>query len=155
MLDFKLSKNVASVVVFIRQNFSYNKSYRVCMPSKTIFIVFFQKHDSQLHSNVQSSEQIDNEVLINLVNGAVSSIMTRLQSMYIYILLCIVIYLSLFMLFHCQKDRTRFLDHAVCQNNPVLSVLLTACYYKLIRFTFFIENFRLKNVNSKSSVTKI
>ena len=45
-------------------------------------MVFFQKHDSQLHSNVQSTEQVDNEVLINLVNGAVSSIMTRLQSMY-------------------------------------------------------------------------
>jgi hypothetical protein len=44
--------------------------------------IFFQKHDAQLHSNVQSSsEQIDNEVLINLVNGAVGSIMTRLQSM--------------------------------------------------------------------------
>lgn len=75
------SSMVAAARCLVDPKFSIDSILRAILRDE-IIAWHKKKHDTQLHSNVQpSSEQIDNEVLISLVNGAVSSILTRLQNL--------------------------------------------------------------------------
>ncbi|XP_046847243.1 transformation/transcription domain-associated protein-like isoform X2 [Xenia sp. Carnegie-2017] len=75
------SSMVAAARCLVDPKFSIDSILRAILRDE-ILSWHKKKYDSLMHSNVQStSEQLDNEDLINLVNSAVGSVMTRLQNL--------------------------------------------------------------------------